>query len=322
MTTDSQNLSVEASDAKTANTGSGMAGLKPWTKKAPLLPEAGAAGAPLTVVVTVICFLASLALTGFFSVSKATKAWTSDLNGSITVQIKGQSPDNIILESEKVLAFLSTAEGVISAKSLSRTETGKLLEPWLGRNNIPADLPVPGLVEVAVTDVLRRDLSALASQINQISSAATLDDHGTWNASLAASANAVRFFAFGVFVLVMGAVCTVIIFATRAGLAANRDIIAVLHLVGATDMFIANEVQRRFLVLGLRGSLAGVGISLASILLLAFALGQQTANTYFLPSITADFSLLLWLAIVPLLTCLVAAWSARTTVLKTLEERF
>ena len=296
--------------------------LKPWMRKAPLLPEAGAAGAPLTAVIAVICFLAALSLTGFFSVSKAAKAWTTDLSGSITVQIKGNSPEIIASESERILAYLQNAEGVLSARSLSRTETGKLLEPWLGRGNLPDSLPVPALIAVDVTEDVRRNLDGLAADIATLSDRATIDDHGTWNDSLAASANATRAFAFGIFALVMGAVCTVIIFAARAGLAANRDIIDVLHLVGATDMFIAKEVQRRFLVLGLRGSLIGVGIALGSVVLLVLVLGQQTAGKYFLPSVSADIGLLIWLTTVPLLTCLVAAWSARTTVLKTLEERF
>ena len=36
--------------------------LIPWLRRAPLLPEAGAAGKPLIIVIAVICFLASLSL--------------------------------------------------------------------------------------------------------------------------------------------------------------------------------------------------------------------------------------------------------------------
>ena len=39
----------------------------------------------------------------------------------------------------------------------------------------------------------------------------------------------------------------IVVFATRAALEANREIVAVLHLVGARDGFIARQVWGRFL---------------------------------------------------------------------------
>ncbi len=296
--------------------------LIPWLKRAPLLPEAGAAGAPLTAVIAVICFLASLSLAGFFAVSKAADEWTSDLRGSITVQVKGQDSITIASDTTKTLEFLRGTDGVTSVRALSRDETNALLEPWLGSGNLPASLPVPGIIELDVTPDFRRDLDLITEDLKLIAPGASVDDHATWNDSLAASARAAQLFAFGVFLLIIGAVCTVIIFATRAGLAANREIVDVLHLVGATDKFIALEVQRRFLILGLRGALTGMAIAIVAILLLTIALGQQVQDSYFLPSATADAGLLVWLLTVPLLTCLVAAYTARTTVLRTLSQRF
>lgn len=294
----------------------------PRAKRMPLLPEAGAAGAPLTAVIAVICFLAALALTGFFSVSKAARDWTADLRGSITIQVKGSDVDEIAANTRTVMEFLQGTEGIVSAEALSREEAGKLLEPWLGKGNLPASLPVPGIIAVEVAPAMRGELDGLASSLAGVAPNATIDDHGAWNASLAASARVIQVFAFGVFMLIMGAVCTVIIFAARAGLAANREVVDVLHLVGATDTFIAKEVQRRFFILGLRGSVIGVLAAGAAVAGAVLLLGGSIANSYFLPSFSTDSGLFLWLLIVPLLTCLVAAWSARTTVLKTLEKRF
>jgi len=94
----------------------------PKAKRMPLLPEAGAAGAPLTAVIAVICFLAALALTGFFSVSKAARDWTADLRGSITIQVKGSDVGEIAANTETVMEFLQGTEGILSAESLSREE--------------------------------------------------------------------------------------------------------------------------------------------------------------------------------------------------------
>jgi cell division transport system permease protein len=48
-----------------------------------------------------------------------------------------------------------------------------------------------------------------------------------------------------------------VVFATRAAMAGNRDVIEVLHFVGAEDAFIAREFQRHFLILGLKGGIGG-----------------------------------------------------------------
>src|SRR5690606_38637656 len=59
-------------------------------------------------------------------------------------------------------------------------------------------------------------------------------------------------------------------FATRGAMAGNREVVEVLHFVGANDDFIAREFQRRFFRLGLRGSIAGAGAALVLTTALSF----------------------------------------------------
>jgi cell division transport system permease protein len=54
-------------------------------------------------------------------------------------------------------------------------------------------------------------------------------------------------------------------------MASNREVIEVLHLIGASDSFIAGEFERHFFGLGLRASLAGaVAAALVFLLLPLF----------------------------------------------------
>jgi cell division transport system permease protein len=46
-------------------------------------------------------------------------------------------------------------------------------------------------------------------------------------------------------------------FATSGAMADNREVVAVLHFVGAQDRFIAREFQRHFQKLGLKGGVVG-----------------------------------------------------------------
>jgi cell division transport system permease protein len=110
----------------------------------------------------------------------------------------------------------------------------------------------------------------------------------------------------------------VIVFAARAGLAANQQVVEVMHLVGATNGFIANEVQRRYLTLGLRGGI--IGTLIAAVVLFASASFGVDGDGVFLPNLAASPLMLGWLALVPLILCGIASGSARLTVLRTLAQ--
>ncbi|WOI53642.1 hypothetical protein [Parvularcula sp. LCG005] len=287
-------------------------------RQTPLLPEAGAAGTPLTIVIAVLAFMASVALSGYFMVSRAAADWTGDLAGTVTVQVKGATSDAIDEGATAAEQILKDSAGVSRVHRLSREESEALLEPWLGKGNLTADIPVPALITAEVTAERRQSLEPLRDSLAIAAPGATLDDHGIWNDRLVAAARRAQAIAFIIFMMVMSAAAAVIIFAARAGLAANRNIVEVMHLVGATDKFIANEVQQRYLSLGLRGG--AVGALIAAVVLFLIASFNDGSEGFFLPNLGADPGMLLWLVFVPLALCAVAAVAARITVLKVLKD--
>jgi cell division transport system permease protein len=101
------------------------------------------------------------------------------------------------------------------------------------------------------------DLSTLRSALANAVPQADLDDHRVWASRLGTMANAVVTLAAALFALMIVAMGTAIGFATRGAVAANREIVEVLHLVGASNSFIAREFQTHFLRLGFRGALIG-----------------------------------------------------------------
>jgi len=288
----------------------------------PLLPEAGAGGAPLTAVIAVISFLAVLAMAAVLIINTAAGEWTSSLRSEITVQIKGADADEITVRMAAAMRVLESTEGVLEASSISQEEAAELLEPWLGEGNAAAFLNVPAIIEVKIAPALRSDLDLLRNRLNAAAPGAALDDHASWHDRLATAARSGQALAFAVFLIVMGAACAISIFAARAGLAANHEIVSVLHLVGATDDFIAAEVQRRFFVLGLRGSIVGLAAALLALGLAVLAMRAGIGADSFLPSFTLGGWLILWLLAVPVVTCFVTALTARLTVLRTLREQY
>lgn len=79
-------------------------------------------------------------------------------------------------------------------------------------------------------------------------------------------ANALVIIGLIVMALVLTAMALAIAFATRGAMAGNREIIDVLHLVGAEDRYIAQEFQGHFLRLGLKGGAIGGGLAVLAFL--------------------------------------------------------
>lgn len=287
----------------------------------PLLPEAGAGGLPLTAVIAIMSFLAVLALAGFLAIAAASSAWTDELKSAFTVQIKGPDAETIEARTKEAARILSTTPGVLDAAVIESDEAAKLLEPWLGGGDVNAYLTVPAMIDIRIDRNASFDLELLRARLDAAAPGAVLDDHGQWHSRLSAAAGSGQALAFAIFVMVMGAACAISIFAARAGLAANDDVVSLLHLIGATDGFVANEVQRRFVVLALRGCLTGLAAAVA-VLALANMAGDANGAGYFLPQ--TDFAS--WRAILllaaPIGICIVTALSARWTVIRTLKDAY
>lgn len=73
--------------------------------------------------------------------------------------------------------------------------------------------------------------------------------------------------------LMLVALVLSVVFATRAAMAGNRDVIEVLHFCGAEDRFIASQFQRRFLLFGIEGGAIGGALALVAMAAAAWAIG-------------------------------------------------
>lgn len=291
-------------------------------KNAPLLPEAGAGGAPLTAVIAVISFLAAMALAALLIINQTTSAWTASLKSEATIQIKGESAEAILAQTNAAEQYLNDSGAFSKVRIISDDEAAALLEPWLGNNNVAAFLTIPALIEVEINARAGADLSTVYAGLVDVAPGVIVDDHSRWHDRLSAAAQSMQSIAFLVFALVLAAACAVSIFAARAGLAANRDIVSILHLVGATDAFIAEEVQRRFFLLGLRGSLAGLLVAMVSLGAAAFTLRTSINASNFMPEFSLNATLMIALLTVPIIVCLATAITARHTVLRALIDEY
>lgn len=250
-------------DGAKPNRGSGRGGadsvLRP---SAAIIPGQSVAGSALVAVVAIMSFLACLALGAASVVYDAARDWQAAVSSEITIQIRPVDGFNLLGEIDKAIDIAERTSGVGSARVLSNVETQALLAPWLGSDAEIESLPIPRLVVVEIADAKRLDLGTLTRRVAEDVEGASVDDHAIWMSRLSGMASSMIGAAIAVVLLIMAAMVLSIAFAVRAAIAGNKQIIDVLHFVGATDRFIAQEFQRHFLLTGLKGGLAG---SLASI---------------------------------------------------------
>ena len=179
---------------------------------------------------------------------------------------------------ERAVALARQAPGVEQAQAFSKEESERLLEPWLGTGLDFNDLPVPRLIVIKIREGAKPDFAPLRQSLQREVPGATLDDHALWVSRLSTMANTIIGIGVVLVVLVLVAAGLAVIFATRGAMAGNREVVEVLHFVGANDDFIAKEFQRRFFRLGLRGSVIGAGAALLLTLILGLVARSWRAS--------------------------------------------
>jgi cell division transport system permease protein len=223
-------------------------------------------------------FLACLTLGAVTLVRDASRDWQSDILREITIQVRQIDGVDTAGEASKAAAIARQATGVGGADVVPEEESRRLLEPWLGTGLDLSELPIPRLIVVSLADPAAVDLTALSDRLKAEVRGASLDDHRTWTSRLQTMASVTVIIGISILSLVFVATILSVVFATRGAMASNRDVVSVLHFVGAEDGYIAREFQRHFLLLGLRGGLAGAGAAALLFALLSFAIAPAMSS--------------------------------------------
>ncbi|MCK5296321.1 MAG: cell division protein [Alphaproteobacteria bacterium] len=273
-------------------------------------------------LIMLMVFLASLALTGAMGIDTLLSHWNRDISGSLTVQIippanqKQKTYDKTASNIETALILLKETHGVESARVLSKGELKKLLEPWLGKNAILDDLPIPQLIDVTLDEDKIVDLKKLAEKLEQHVQGATLDNHRVWLSKLIYLARSLEFLASSVVALVIFATSTTVVYATKSSLTIHKPVIEVLHLVGARDNYIAKQFAWRALLLGLMGGAAGIALAVPT----AIAIGTLARRLEGGLVSEVGLNMTHWAIVctVPIIAALLTMITARITVLRTL----
>jgi len=293
--------------------------------ESPIVPRNSISGRALVAVVGIMTFLASLTVGAVLLVNRSAESWRSDVSREVTIQVRPAPNRNIDADVERAVGLAKGISGIADVRAMSKEDSARLLEPFLGAGLKLDELPVPRMVVATLASGASPDFAQLRRALAADVPSASLDDHRGWVGRMRAMANSVIAAGFAILALMLAATILSVSFATRGAMATNRPVIEVMHFIGARNGFIAGHFQRHFLVLGLQGGLAGGGAAIV-LFLLAELLGRWfggSAASEQTSALFGSFSIGLpgYGAVIAVIVviALVTAFTSRHTVNRTLE---
>ena len=279
-----------------------------------VVPPSGFTARLTSFTAGAMAFLTVFALALSLATGRLADRWNAELARTSTVRISAPE-GQMAAQSEAVLNVLRTTQGIKTARVMSDAEQRKLLEPWFGPD-LPLDsLPIPRLIEIIETDT-GPDNESPRLRLAAEAPGAVLDDHTRWRRPLVQAASRIRLMGLLSILLIAGSTAAMITLAAQSALAANGQVITVLRLIGARDVYIARAFVRRFTVRAFMGALVGTVLAMIA--------------TYFLPAAAEEGAFLTglgfrgahWLLplLIPPLAAIVAFWATRLAAFRVLKR--
>lgn len=260
-------------------------------------------------------FLSAVALAGAFILNGLIGRWDRDVSGTLTVEVATapgdakESQEGTRRRVEQVLQLLKDSPGIASAQALTQDQLTALMSPWLGSSDVLHDLPLPALIDVTLKPEANLDIDALGVKIAKAVPGASLDDHRRWLDRLIGLSRSIEWLAVGIVTLIGFVTASTVYYATRTGMAIHREVVEVLHVIGAADAYIAGQFAHRAFVLGFKGGIMGLLLTFPILAFISF--GAKRMEGGFLVDLSLPLIGLVAVLTLPIVAALLAMMTAR-----------
>lgn len=296
------------------------------TKRRYDLPLTGSSSSGfLRLLICMMTVLGMLALSASFALSAMTKRWSDGLQNKVSVEIPASDTDgNIILPgivadmTTDAARILEQHPDVDSAVIMKESQVRELLSPWLGSDMVMDSIPIPGLISVTFKDNTQTDLKALENELKSVAPRARIDTHESWLSDVVRFTGALQFAAFLLTLIIAITTLVAVAGAVRSKLAENKEELELLHLMGASDSYIAKQLQRHTMILSLQGGLMGILAGALMLFVISLVAGEMGVNL--VPDFKLGLSQKTMLLLMPLPIAVLAMVTTRFTVLRVLTK--
>ncbi len=268
-------------------------------------------------VIAIMTALAMLAMAAALVLTPAATALSGQIAGRATIQIV--QPDALVRRADvaELRRLLAEEPYVVAVRSLPEEETARLAERWLGEGLSQSDLPLPALIDV---DVVRSDdatMARLGAAVRSGVPEARVIPHAEWLGPVARMMSAIGWIAAAIAAMLISCAAVVAVLAVRAALSAQRPMIDILHLVGATDVQVARLFQRLVARDVMAGAILG---AVAAVCLSLLVVWQTRGLVAGLAEGAGGLASVVWILLVPPLVIAVAMLASRIAVIRALGE--
>lgn len=295
------------------------------TRKQELPLKDDSTGLFLKIMISIAVFLFAVTLAGVLSINSMLNAWNNSILGSLTIQImpvnnanQEKAREETLLQQDKVLEFLKTLPEVEKARALNDNQLQQLLQPWLGDGIDISSLPTPRILDIKIKPGAKIDFPALAERLAKVSPLASLDNHKLWLDKLIRFADGLKMLALSILVLVIAITSGAIFYTTQTNLGLHRNIIEILHIMGAKDTYVAQQYAKRDAMLGFIGGIFGLVLAIPTIFMIA-GLAEQIEGGI-ISEARLSWESWLMILLLPFFSSVTAMVTAYYTVKRTLEK--
>ncbi len=285
----------------------------------------GSSNSLLRLLIGLMSILGMLALAASFALSAMTTRWEQGLADKITIEIPASDSAGEMIAASSVQGMTDDAAKIVGARGdvleaeiMEESHVLELLSPWLGEDMVMDSIPIPGIISVTFEKDTRPDIKALEAEIKEVAPRARIDTHENWLSEVARFTGALQFAAILLGIIISVTTLVAVAGGVRSKLSENKEELELLHLMGASDSYIAKQLQRHTLILSLQGGAIGVIGGAVLLFIIGMVAGNMGVN------LVPDFKLggkqRLMLVLLPLPIAALAMLTARFTVMRVLTK--
>ncbi|MEM9468683.1 MAG: hypothetical protein AAF988_00815 [Pseudomonadota bacterium] len=283
----------------------------------------------IKILIALMTILLVFAFSGAFVLNDIATSWSQGLEGKATIEIPAKDQNGALLGSDILRKQSADIENIIKESDfitqhdvLSEEALIERMEPWLGDldgSSFIANAPLPIIHTISFNQQNSEfELKGLERSIQEIAPQARIDTHESWLNSILSLTNILNITAYVMIFLISITTIIAIIGSVRTRLSTYAEQLELLHLMGASDVYITKQFQHHMALLALKGSV--FGLIIASLILLSLKLFMADISTSLFPTIEINAKQIWVLLSLPILATILTIITVRLTVLRRLAQ--
>lgn len=261
----------------------------------------------MTAIMSLLTFLSVLALGIALSIGTGVTRWNTQWENFATVQVT--NPNNID-KTKKIIS--NNANKIKTLNEISTEQMNDLMSPWISGGGILKKY-LPKMWEIEFNSPA--DMKSVGEQISKNARFLT---HATALKSSTDTGWKMILMSSFILVLVIGAIGTCISYIARNTAMLHRRELEILNQIGASDRFIAHQMQR--IVGKICITATAIGFVMATPILLLIISTAHSARVGLMAMLGLSGGGWITLALLPVAIILFSIWTTQRTTLKILQK--